>query len=185
RPIVHGGGVPVEVGGGVRTAEGVETGLAIGAARVIVGTAASRLAGALSSRYSERVAVAVDVKAGRVAVKGWTEVRDLDPISLGRQLVAQGISRFVYTDAGRDGMLAGRVVRGRRLAHLRGAGDPVELAAFYGRGGADELVFRDIGAAVEGRETMEGVGRRTAEAVCIPLTVGGRIRSAEDVGRML
>src|SRR5437867_910165 len=82
-------------------------------------------------------------------------------------------------------VLGGRVVKGLKFVHLLDAGDPVELAAFYDREGADELVFLDIGASVEGRETMEGVVRRTAEAVFIPLTVGGGIRSAEDVRRML
>lgn len=82
-------------------------------------------------------------------------------------------------------VLGGRVVKGVKFVHLRDAGDPVELAAFYDREGADELVFLDIGASVEGRETMEGVVRRTAEAVFIPLTVGGGIRSADDVRRML
>src|SRR5437667_264379 len=82
-------------------------------------------------------------------------------------------------------VLGGRVVKGLKFVHLLDAGDPIELAAFYDREGADELVFLDIGASVEGRETMEGVVRRTAEAVFIPLTVGGGIRSAEDVRRML
>ena len=82
-------------------------------------------------------------------------------------------------------VLGGRVVKGLKFVHLLDAGDPVELAAFYDREGADELVFLDIGASVEGRETMDGVVRRTAEAVFIPLTVGGGIRSAEDVRRML
>src|SRR2546430_5665320 len=82
-------------------------------------------------------------------------------------------------------VLGGRVVKGLKVVRLRDAGDPVELAAFYDREGADELVFLDIGASVEGRETMGGVVRRTAEAVLIPLTVGGGIRPAEDVRRML
>lgn len=107
RVIVQQAGVPVQLGGGFRTADDVEAGLATGAARVIVGTAAFQLGEKLTSRYGERVAVAVDVKAGRVAVKGWTEVSDLDPITLGRGLVAQGVGRFVYTDVARDGMLAG------------------------------------------------------------------------------
>ncbi len=82
-------------------------------------------------------------------------------------------------------VLDGRVVKGVRFIHLRDAGDPVELGAIYDREGADEVVFLDIGASVEGRETMEDVVRRTAEAVFIPLTVGGGIRSVEDVRRML
>jgi len=156
RAIVQHSGVPVQVGGGFRTAEDVETGLAIGAARVIVGTAASRLAGALSSRYGERVAVAVDVKAGRVAVKGWTEVRDLDPISLGRQLVAQGISRFVYTDAGRDGMLAGPDLDSVR-AFMESVGVPV-IAAGGIASNRDISALGELGVegVVVGRALYEG-----------------------------
>src|SRR3989442_3773659 len=82
-------------------------------------------------------------------------------------------------------VLDGRVVKGVRFIDLRDAGDPVELGAIYDREGADEVVFLDIGASVEGRETMEDVVRRTAEAVFIPLTVGGGIRSVQDVRPML
>ncbi len=79
----------------------------------------------------------------------------------------------------------GRVVKGVRFINLRDEGDPVELAAFYDRELADELVFLDIAASAEGRGTLEDVVRRTAEAVFIPLTVGGGIRTVEDVRRML
>lgn len=79
----------------------------------------------------------------------------------------------------------GRVVKGVKFLNLRDAGDPVELAAFYDREGADELVFLDISASAEGRETMVEVVRRTAERVFIPFTVGGGIRGLEDVRRLL
>lgn len=79
----------------------------------------------------------------------------------------------------------GRVVKGIRFAHVQDAGDPVALAALYEREGADEIVFLDITASVEGRGTMEDVVRRTADAVFIPLTVGGGIREVADVRRML
>ena len=80
---------------------------------------------------------------------------------------------------------AGRVVKGVRFAGLRDAGDPVELAAAYDRGGADELTFLDITASSDERETTYEVVRRTAEQVFIPLTVGGGVRSAADVDRLL
>ncbi|HZC40796.1 MAG TPA: imidazole glycerol phosphate synthase subunit HisF [Streptosporangiaceae bacterium] len=80
---------------------------------------------------------------------------------------------------------AGRVVKGIRFAGLRDAGDPVELAAAYDAEGADELVFLDITASSGGRETMYEVVGRTAEQVFIPLTVGGGVRSAADVDRLL
>ncbi|MCJ7522378.1 MAG: imidazole glycerol phosphate synthase subunit HisF [Dehalococcoidia bacterium] len=79
----------------------------------------------------------------------------------------------------------GRVVKGTSFTELRDAGDPVELAAFYYREGADELVFLDIGATPEGRETMADVVRRVSEQVFIPLTVGGGLRSIGDMRRML
>ncbi|HEX9121925.1 MAG TPA: imidazole glycerol phosphate synthase subunit HisF [Actinomycetota bacterium] len=80
---------------------------------------------------------------------------------------------------------AGRVVKGTRFVDLRDAGDPVELAARYDAEGADELVFLDITATVEGREATLDVVSRTAEQVFIPLTVGGGVRSGDDVRALL
>jgi cyclase len=79
----------------------------------------------------------------------------------------------------------GRVVKGVNFTDLVDAGDPVEMASLYGREGADELTFLDISASVAGRETTLDVVRKTAEQVFIPLTVGGGIRSVEDVDRLL
>jgi len=80
---------------------------------------------------------------------------------------------------------AGRVVKGVRFQDLRDAGDPVELAARYDAEGADELVFLDITASAEGRDTMVDVVRRTAREVFIPLTVGGGVRTPDDMYRLL
>jgi cyclase len=80
---------------------------------------------------------------------------------------------------------AGRVVKGVRFVDLRDAGDPVELAARYDAEGADELVFLDITASSDDRPILEEVVRRTAGEVFIPLTVGGGVRSTEDVRRLL
>lgn len=80
---------------------------------------------------------------------------------------------------------AGRVVKGVNFRDLRDAGDPVELAAAYDAEGADELVFLDITASSGGRETMIDVVGRTADQVFIPLTVGGGVRSVDDVDRLL
>ncbi|MDR1237834.1 MAG: imidazole glycerol phosphate synthase subunit HisF [Propionibacteriaceae bacterium] len=79
----------------------------------------------------------------------------------------------------------GRVVKGVNFRNLRDAGDPVELAAEYAQAGADELVFLDISASVEGRATTYDVVRRTAETVFIPLCVGGGVRGVDDVDRLL
>jgi cyclase len=80
---------------------------------------------------------------------------------------------------------AGRVVKGVEFTDLRDAGDPVELAARYDREGADEIVFLDITASAHGRDTMVAVVERTAEAVFIPLTVGGGVRTTADARSLL
>ncbi|GIU87603.1 MAG: imidazole glycerol phosphate synthase subunit HisF [Acidimicrobiia bacterium] len=80
---------------------------------------------------------------------------------------------------------AGRVVKGVRFAGIRDAGDPVELAARYDAEGADELVFLDITASADDRDTMVHVVEQVAEQVFIPFTVGGGVRGVEDVRRLL
>ncbi|CCI52629.1 imidazole glycerol phosphate synthase subunit HisF [Nostocoides jenkinsii] len=80
---------------------------------------------------------------------------------------------------------AGRVVKGVNFANLREAGDPVELARRYGEQGADEITFLDVTASTAERQTMYDVVGRTAEEVFVPLTVGGGVRSVEDVDRLL
>ncbi|MDP9426792.1 MAG: imidazole glycerol phosphate synthase subunit HisF [Actinomycetota bacterium] len=80
---------------------------------------------------------------------------------------------------------AGRVVKGTKFKDLRDAGDPVELAALYDREGADELVFYDITASHEGRDTAARLARATAEEVFIPYTIGGGVRTADDMRAML
>lgn len=80
---------------------------------------------------------------------------------------------------------AGRVVKGVNFENLRDAGDPVELARRYNAAGADEITFLDVTATVDERATTYDVVRRTAEQVFIPLTVGGGVRTTEDVARLL
>ena len=79
----------------------------------------------------------------------------------------------------------GRVVKGTQFRDLRDAGDPVELAAFYDREGADELIFLDITATVQGRKATLDAISQVAEQVFIPLTVGGGVRSEDDVNDLL
>jgi cyclase len=79
----------------------------------------------------------------------------------------------------------GRVVKGVNFVGLRDAGDPVELAARYDQEGADEVIFLDITASSDGRETMIDVARRTAETVFIPFTIGGGVRSVDDARALL
>ncbi|MCL2679022.1 MAG: imidazole glycerol phosphate synthase subunit HisF [Dehalococcoidia bacterium] len=79
----------------------------------------------------------------------------------------------------------GRVVKGTSFLNLRDAGDPVELADFYYKGGADELVFLDITATPEGRDTTAEMVERISEKLFMPLTVGGGLRSIEDIQKLL
>ncbi|MCK4533575.1 imidazole glycerol phosphate synthase subunit HisF [bacterium] len=79
----------------------------------------------------------------------------------------------------------GRVVKGTRFVNLKDAGDPVQIASFYGREGADEIIFLDITASFQKRKTMLEVVERTAECTFIPLTVGGGIRNVEDIKDLL
>ncbi len=79
----------------------------------------------------------------------------------------------------------GRVVKGTKFLNLRDAGDPVELAEYYDNEGADELVFLDITASSENRDILIDVVEKTAEKVFVPLTVGGGIKSIEDIRKIL
>src|SRR4030042_4538246 len=79
----------------------------------------------------------------------------------------------------------GRVVKGIKFRDHRDAGDPVEMAAFYNQEGADELVFYDITASSDNRAIMRDVVERTARQIFIPLTVGGGLRTVEDMQSML
>ena len=140
RRIVRGTGVPVQYGGGLREPTAVDAALAAGAERVIVGTAALRdvdFLDAIVAAHGTRVVVSVDVRGGRIATAGWTEVSDLPATEAIERLHDRGVATFIYTDADRDGALEGpslddvsavaRAVRGRflyaggigELAHLR------------------------------------------------------------------
>ncbi|MBA3359700.1 MAG: 1-(5-phosphoribosyl)-5-[(5-phosphoribosylamino)methylideneamino]imidazole-4-carboxamide isomerase [Thermoleophilaceae bacterium] len=103
-------GVPVQFGGGLRSSESICAALEAGARRVLVGTAAiadPNLLAAALDEWGERVAVAVDVRGGRVSVAGWTEETEVTAEQLIERLQERGAERFVYTNADRDGMLEG------------------------------------------------------------------------------
>jgi imidazole glycerol-phosphate synthase subunit HisF len=99
-----------------------------------------------------------------------------------RDVVERGVAVRVIPCLDVD---TGRVVKGVNFVNLRDAGDPVELGAAYDTAGADELVFLDVTASSHGRATMLDVVRRTAETVFIPLTVGGGVRTVQDVDTLL
>jgi phosphoribosylformimino-5-aminoimidazole carboxamide ribotide isomerase len=110
RRIVEGTGVPVQYGGGLRTVDAVRAALAAGAERVIVGTAALRDVDFLDdivAAYGPRVVVSVDVRGGKIATAGWTQVSDMPAVDAIGRLHDRGVASFIYTDADRDGALAG------------------------------------------------------------------------------
>lgn len=176
RAIAAQAGVPVQYGGGLRTAEAVREAVAAGAQRVVVGTAAFRDVDFLDDILEEhgpRVVVAVDARGGKVAASGWTQTTELPVVEAIQRLGARGVSSFAYTDVERDGGLAGpdieqvrrvgAAVRGRflysggigELEHLRAlaamrqvnlAGVIVGKALYEGR-----FTVADAQAALDGR----------------------------------
>ena len=104
------GGVPVQLGGGLRTFEGVETALGWGLDRVILGTAALRdpdLVKRSARLFPNQIVVGIDARDGRVAVEGWTEASETSAIDLAQRFEDAGVAAIVYTDIARDGMLTG------------------------------------------------------------------------------
>ena len=118
-------GVPVQLGGGLRTIADMEQALGLGIARVILGTTAlrhPRLVGkAIKEFGADRVVVGIDSRRGKVAVHGWQEVSEVSAVALAQAMYAQGVRRVVYTDIVRDGMLTGiNTEATRRLAEETG-----------------------------------------------------------------
>ena len=108
--IVRETGLPVEVGGGIRTLEDIEARLTLGVARVILGTVALTdpdLVRRACARYPGRIACGIDAKDGRVAVRGWVEASDVDPVDLALRMKDAGVLDVIYTDIRRDGMQTG------------------------------------------------------------------------------
>ena len=134
-------GVPVQCGGGLRSLQDIDAALAAGAARAVVGTAAYRdpeLLAAAVAAHGDALAVAVDVRAGRVSVAGWTEDAGEPPAETLARLGSLGVATFVYTDVERDGMLEGPDVgavadlaagAGARIVYSGGVGRLEDLQA--------------------------------------------------------
>ena len=108
--IVRETGLPVELGGGIRTMEDIEARLSLGVARVLLGTVALTdpdLVRRACARYPGRIACGIDAKDGRVAVRGWVEASDVDPVDLALRMKDAGVLDVIYTDIRRDGMQTG------------------------------------------------------------------------------
>ncbi len=270
--------ISVQVGGGIRTYEDAKSYLEGGVRRVVLGTSAlanPRLIERLISKYGKsRIVVAVDVRDGEVAIKGWQETAERTLFDFLRDLRGLGVEFVILTDIRRDGTLKspdfafieevlespfriivaggissdedvrkldrmgawgvvigkalyegkvdlrawakrelpvctefeetsggraslarriiacmdikeGRVVKGTNYLQLRDAGDPVELGKLYSEMGADELVYLDIMATVENRDTFYNLVRRISQNINIPFTVGGGIRSLQTIRNLL
>ena len=109
--------IPVQLGGGVRSMADIRERLALGAARVILGTAAfeaPELATKAAEKYPGRVVIGIDAKDGRVATRGWAQKTKVSPVLLAQEMKARGIRTVVYTDIARDGMLSGPNIAGIR-----------------------------------------------------------------------
>jgi phosphoribosylformimino-5-aminoimidazole carboxamide ribotide isomerase len=175
--IVQGTGVPVQYGGGLRTVDAVRDALRAGAERVIVGTAALRDVDFLDdvvAAYGPRVVVSVDVRGGKIATAGWTQVSDFSAGDAFRRLGDRGVASFVYTDADRDGALEGpslddvraiaEAVRGRflyaggigELAHLRALRDlrQVNLSGVI----VGKALYERRFTVAEGQAALDGTG---------------------------
>ena len=167
-------GLFVQVGGGLRSPQAVEETLALGARRVILGTAAlsdAPFLDAMLKQYGERIAVGVDARDGRVAVDGWTRTTGEDAFSFCRSLQERGVSTVVYTDISRDGMLAGANLEAyRRLCAL----DGLRIIASGGIHSAGEIArLRDMGVdgAIVGKALYEG---KLTEQAALEAAKGGR-----------
>src|SRR5205814_504686 len=175
--------MPVQLGGGIRDLKTIEAWLDKGIARVIIGTAAVRdpeLVKSAAKEFPGRVAVGLDARDGKVAVEGWAETSQVTALEIAARFEDAGVAAIIFTDIARDGL-----VKGVNFVDLRDAGDPVEAAIAYDAAGADELCFLDITATHENRGTMLDVVRRTAEACFMPLTVGGGVRTLDDIKTLL
>jgi phosphoribosylformimino-5-aminoimidazole carboxamide ribotide isomerase len=154
-----GGEAQVQLGGGLRTVERVQEGLAQGVVRVVIGTAAaidpSVGPAAVAAVGAERIAVGIDARDGQVAIRGWTETVPLAAETLARRVVGEGVRTIVYTDVARDGMLTGPDLAGARRLQAAGAG----VIASGGVAGLDDIrAAREAGlaGAIVGRALYEG-----------------------------
>ena len=154
-----GSSVRVQVGGGLRTTEAIQAVLDLGVARAVLGTGVvtdSALVGAaVALAGPERIAVGLDTKAGKVAIRGWVDVTELEATDLCLRVLTEGVRTIIYTDVGRDGMLSGPDLAGAVALQALGA----SVIASGGVGTlADVRAVREAGLAgvIVGRALYEG-----------------------------
>ncbi len=157
RQIIRQTGLPVQFGGGVRSAEVVERMIGIGAARVVLGTAVAQnpqLAEGIFTMYGEKAVVGVDARDGMVSIQGWQHTLNEDAAAFVARMAALGAKRFVFTDIARDGMLQG--VNTQMLLHIAQAAGSCPLIASGGVSGPDDITAL-AQLAAERMPTLEGV----------------------------
>ena len=149
----------IQLGGGLRTVDLVQRGLDHGVNRVVIGTAAAIepavVPAAVAAVGADRIVAGIDVREGRVAIRGWTETSELDAETLAGRVIAAGVRTVVYTDVGRDGMLAGPDLEGARRLQALGAA----VIVSGGVASLDDLrAVRSAGlaGAIVGRALYEG-----------------------------
>jgi phosphoribosylformimino-5-aminoimidazole carboxamide ribotide isomerase len=149
----------VQAGGGFRSLELVRRGLALGAGRIVIGTAAATEPDFLQSVADEvpveRVAVGVDARDGRVAVRGWTETSSLTAVELARRALGAGIRTLIYTDVARDGMLQGPDLDGALRLQQTGA-DVIVSGGVSSLADLQRVAEAGLSGAVVGRALYEG-----------------------------
>ncbi|MCB9894559.1 MAG: 1-(5-phosphoribosyl)-5-[(5-phosphoribosylamino)methylideneamino]imidazole-4-carboxamide isomerase [Planctomycetes bacterium] len=141
--------IPVEFGGGLRSANDVRRALDLGAARVILGTVALRkpeLVRELASKHADKIAVGIDARNGMVAVEGWVETSETSAEELARRMMDAGVRRFIYTDIARDGMMVGPDLDGATKLAQGGAG----VIASGGVGTLEHVTSAATASGVEG-----------------------------------
>jgi phosphoribosylformimino-5-aminoimidazole carboxamide ribotide isomerase len=153
----------VHLGGGLRSRAAIETALATGVDRVVVGTAVvddADLLGWAIDRLGDGLVVALDARQGKVATHGWTQITDRDAVEVATSLVNLGVRRLAYTDIGRDGTLGGPNIAA--MKRLSEAAPPLRLIASGGISSLDDLArLRDLGVVnldgiIVGRALYEG-----------------------------
>lgn len=154
-----GGQARVQLGGGLRTVALLREGLEQGVSRGVIGTAAAIdpavVPAAVAALGADRIAVGIDARDGRVAIRGWTELSDLTAEALARRVARDGVGAVIYTDVGRDGMLTGPDLDGARRLQAAGVG----VIASGGIAGAGDIrAAREAGlaGAIVGRALYEG-----------------------------
>ena len=151
-------GLKVQLGGGLRTRAAVEQALALGVSRVVIGTRAAESAefvGELVRNHGDRIAVGIDAKNGKVAVKGWVDTTDTGALDLARRMAGLGVRTLIYTDIGTDGMLTGPNLPAQAALAEAVAADGAQVIA---SGGVSQLAdVSALGALAKRLANLHGV----------------------------